>query len=140
VDDRELWWPENRRGLRVAGMAMGLLWLLSAVWDGWDGEWSSALLDVPGIVIAGLMVLGVNRWRVETDSQGVRVVGLFRSTFVPWSGVAEIRGNAAAKSTYLVLVARSGKRLRLPLNPTTHRRLVALWQEIAARERPQQAG
>lgn len=118
---------------------MGLLWLLSAALDGWDGEWSSAFVHVPGMVIAGLMLLGGNRWRVETDNGGERVVGLVRTTFVPWSDVAEIRGNAGAKSTHLVLVARSGRRLRLPLNPTIHRRLVALWQENATTEPPQQA-
>lgn len=140
MDDREVWWPESRRWLRVVGTGFILLLVLSVVWDGLDREWSwiSVVLDLLLLVIAGSMVWGGSRWRVETDDRGIRVVRLLRTTSVPWSSVAEIRGNAGAKSTHLVLVARSGERLRLPLNPTTHRRLVALWHEIAPNERPPQ--
>lgn len=94
--DREIWRRPYRPGpWRVAGGALLLLLasylLFSAMIIGLAGAMTSAGVCVGAAVLVIAYALRLLRVGVWVSAHGLRQVGLFRTTTLPWDGIASVR-------------------------------------------------
>jgi len=127
--EREVWWPPKRRLRLILACLQLAAGLCSAVLAFLDGR----MLGLLALAIAlggAVLALEAARSRVETDAEGIRVVRIFSSTFVPWQEVAEVRPDAQAPwGARLVVVTRDGGLVKLPLPPNDE--VVQRWKQNA---------
>lgn len=126
VSEREVWWPARRMlRLRLSLLQTVLMALLAVMWFA-DNRVLPGLLGLVGAVLAACIAFDAARRRVETDVDGIWIVGPFKSRFVAAADIAEIRPNArGAFADRLVAVTSAGEILDLPLPATSD--IAAAW-------------
>lgn len=109
-------------GLALVYLACGVLQLVIG-----GGTWLGVLyLALSTVLLATL--LRARRRRLELDADGLRLVDVYRSMYVPWADVADVRGNAGPWSEYKVVERRSGSLLKLPPDLVLTEQTLTRWR------------
>lgn len=117
------WHLRLQYGLVLVYLACGVLQLAI----GGNNTWLRVLYLGLSVVLAATL-LGARRRRLELDADGLRLVDIHRSTYVPWADIADVRGNAGPWSEYKVVERRNGFLLKLPPDLVLTEQTLGRWR------------
>ncbi|MEV5967131.1 PH domain-containing protein [Kribbella sp. NPDC051952] len=131
MENREVSWPAKRRLRLISSGGMAGAGGISAATRLVSGEFALGVLGLLLAACGAYLLLDAARCRVETTADGLRVVGPFGATRIPWHDLAEIRPNGRAPwGDRLLAVRKDGEIVKLPLPPTDD--VVNRWKRATA--------